>query len=125
MNERSKMSQSDSCLTCGGLIMKPGISYGYSGPICHCHVPPKIQRPASEQGSLGQLGMALGYINIKTSELERLQDIEKKWEQTKLDIDSSSGMFVKYTEWKRLVDVEKRYDELVKAINTIKNVSWP
>lgn len=39
----------DSCLTCGGLIMEPGISYGYAGKICHCYEPPRIRKRASEQ----------------------------------------------------------------------------
>lgn len=24
------------CLTCGGLIMEPGLAYQYSGPVCNC-----------------------------------------------------------------------------------------
>ena len=27
---------SDMCLKCGGLKMKPGVVYGWGGPICHC-----------------------------------------------------------------------------------------
>lgn len=40
--------KSTTCLTCGGLIMEPNQSYGYSGPVCHCIVPPKIQRRADQ-----------------------------------------------------------------------------
>jgi hypothetical protein len=29
-----------SCLNCGGLIMKPGVAYGYAGPVCHCPIHP-------------------------------------------------------------------------------------
>lgn len=29
--------------------MKPGVFYGYAGPVCHCFVPPKIQRPTSSK----------------------------------------------------------------------------
>jgi len=39
----------DNCLTCGGLIMEPNTAYGYAGKVCHCYVPPKIQRPASKE----------------------------------------------------------------------------
>lgn len=24
------------CPACGGLIMEPGVSYGYAGKVCHC-----------------------------------------------------------------------------------------
>lgn len=48
------MVVSDSCLICGGLIMKPGVSYGYAGPVCHCIVPPRIQVPRSGHTSFTQ-----------------------------------------------------------------------
>lgn len=39
---------SDTCLNCGGLIMKPGVGYGYAGPVCHCPIDPRsvYQRPS-------------------------------------------------------------------------------
>lgn len=40
---------SNSCMTCGGLIMEPGKAYGYSGPVCNCIVPPKYQQPIGQQ----------------------------------------------------------------------------
>lgn len=39
----------NSCMTCGRLIMEPGITYGYAGPVCQCIVEPKIQRPMNNQ----------------------------------------------------------------------------
>lgn len=35
--------------------MKPGISYGYAGPICYCFAPLKIQRPSAEAPSMPTL----------------------------------------------------------------------
>ena len=29
--------------------MEPGVSYGYTGHVCHCLVLPKIQRPMSNE----------------------------------------------------------------------------
>ncbi len=38
----------NNCLTCGGAIFPANAIVGYSGQICSCYVPPKVQRPASE-----------------------------------------------------------------------------
>lgn len=43
----SNYSTFNVCLTCGRLIMKPGVVYGYAGPVCHCIVYPKIQNDGS------------------------------------------------------------------------------
>lgn len=39
---------SSHCLTCGGLIMEIGKSYGYAGPTCHCFATLKIQKPSNQ-----------------------------------------------------------------------------
>lgn len=39
---------SDTCANCNGLIMKPGVSYSYAGPVCHCPVRPMWQMPRRE-----------------------------------------------------------------------------
>lgn len=40
---------SDTCLTCGGLIMEPGQLYSYAGKICYCPREVKVCRPASQE----------------------------------------------------------------------------
>ena len=45
------MQQTDTCLTCGGLIVYSQQPLQYSGPMCHCKAPPRVQRPSRmEQG---------------------------------------------------------------------------
>jgi len=39
---------SNSCMTCGGLIMEPGKVYGYAGPVCYCNPSPKYQIPIGQ-----------------------------------------------------------------------------
>ncbi len=37
----------NNCISCGKLIMEPGVAYGYAGPVCQCIVYPKIQNDGS------------------------------------------------------------------------------
>ncbi len=60
------------CLTCGGLIMAPGVAYGYSGPTCQCLVPPKIQVPMNGTFNFGQ---------IKTTVTPLPKEVESEGEQ--------------------------------------------
>lgn len=52
----------DICMTCGGLIMEPGVAYGYTGKICHCIVLPKIQKPATEFRSAKEFEIETKFI---------------------------------------------------------------
>jgi hypothetical protein len=36
------------CFTCGGAVFEPNQVVGYSGPVCHCYVPPRIQRLSND-----------------------------------------------------------------------------
>ena len=58
-----------SCLTCGHLIMEPGKPYGYAGPVCHCLVEPKIQRPSDTFHQ----GKVAGIASIDIAELMKLK----------------------------------------------------
>lgn len=72
-------SASTSCATCGGLIMEPGKTYGYAGPVCHCYVPPRIQVPIQMHFTVGEvtLGKPMKYDvdepNESSKEIERLK----------------------------------------------------
>jgi hypothetical protein len=71
----------NNCMTCGGLIMEPGIAYGYSGPVCHCIASPKYQKPMNQQsfGSSSQGGLTNQYIyDIVNKILGTLVRIEEK-----------------------------------------------
>lgn len=52
--------QSGSC-KCGGLILQPGIAYGYAGPVCHCTVPTPINTITTIGTSLQQ-ALKTGWI---------------------------------------------------------------
>lgn len=49
---------------CGGLIMIPGMAYGYAGPICHCSIPDTITivQPQHTGASLGGNTPQTGWI---------------------------------------------------------------
>lgn len=73
---------SDSCLTCGGLIMEPGKVYGYAGPVCYCIKEPKICRPSQQNiqqsPSLGHVHIAQQYAAQKANEIEKLKGMSKE-----------------------------------------------
>lgn len=78
---------SDVCLTCGGLIMEPGKSYGYAGKICHCYSSPKIQRPASETFHYSSL-----------DETERLREENRKLAAELAELKAKPPTFIKLDE---------------------------
>ena len=49
-------------MECGGLIMEPGVSYGYAGKVCYCANPKRAnryhtqQQLMTQQGGLSQMG---------------------------------------------------------------------
>ncbi len=65
-------TQSDSCLACGGLVLVPGITYGYAGKVCHCAETPRIRRRASERDneSAGQPPCSCAAKDARIKELE-------------------------------------------------------
>lgn len=70
-----------SCVTCGGLIMEPGKSYCYGGPVCTCMYPTTNKVNQFYQGQqLG--GLSQAYIDpnsrILCEILEALKRIEEK-----------------------------------------------
>lgn len=36
LSSQAQGTSSDTCMQCGGLVMKPGVVYMYSGKICQC-----------------------------------------------------------------------------------------
>lgn len=70
-------SSSESCLNCGGLIMEPGISYGYAGKVCLCPVKPRWQRRLSDvqETKPGDFIAAelRAKLDAQAAELEKLQ----------------------------------------------------
>lgn len=73
----------DRCLTCGGEILWPNVTYGYGGQICYCLATPRVQRPASlEQNTVDQLKLELeqakaSLINATAQWLDAKDEIDK------------------------------------------------
>lgn len=55
--------------------METGISYEYSGKVCHCCVPPKIQRPSKDYTR------PFGFLQDKIQAQDKLiEELEKDFE---------------------------------------------
>jgi hypothetical protein len=72
---------SDHCIKCGGLIMRPGVVYGYAGLVCYCPEPQRSQQNNYSQGGLsqGQNQMSSQYVyDVVNKILAALLRIEEK-----------------------------------------------
>jgi hypothetical protein len=70
-----------SCQSCGGLIMEPGVAYGYAGPVCHCGWRPSMNEPGSSRDA---------EIADLRRRLQRLEDQQRRedgvsWQQSLAD----------------------------------------
>ncbi len=86
------ITASGSCLYCGGLIMEPGKSYLWGGPVCHCvrHSPVIVTMPRLSEPDLSILRSSLNdiispmqfQINRLTVENDRLrEDAQRLYQQ--------------------------------------------
>lgn len=71
---------SDACSICGGLILEPNKSYGYSGPVCRCEKkwPPRI--------SYNDYRGKINYISLEEHEHILLSERERHRVNRKADI---------------------------------------
>lgn len=103
------------CLTCGGLIMEPGKTYGYAGPVCHCSEGPRIRKRPTQPGPKDVSGYELDILRrLQNPEfaLHYLREMKAERAQAQARIANAETVLADKRKWiHRLIPRAKERDQ--------------